>query len=230
MKIYNFDKITKEYLFESEASLDPQATKNQGKEVYLIPDCATVKKPPSIQEHEVLIFDKSWKIVPDYRGLYIVSEDMIPEIVEEIGSIKEGYIIITDEQAQKIKEDDLFYIISNNTLIKNPNYEHDKQERERQRKDQLTLTPADVERALLKARGMDFEDLKVFLKSKGYTDAQIKAIGVELRAKDFYRGATANGIRLFDVVGQLLNITSEQLDKFFETKDYHYLMGEVENV
>ena len=229
MKIYNFDKTTKEYLFESEASLDPQATKNQGKEVYLIPDCATVKKPPTIKDNEICIFSNGWQIKSDFRGQYIVNSDMMPEIVEEIGNIKEGYIVITDEQAHKIQEDDLFYIISNNTLIENPNYEHDKQERERQRKDQLTLTPSDVERALLKARGMDFEDLKVFLKSKGYTDAQIKAIGVELRANDFFRGATLGEppVRIVDALGALLGYSIEDMDYLFEHKE---LPNEVENV
>lgn len=98
-------------------------------------------------------------------------------------------------------------------------------ERERQRLDALTLTPADVERALYKAKGMDFEDLKALIAEQIPT-VDIKGLSIEFRAKDFYRGAVANGMRLFDVVGQLLNITSEQLDKFFETKDYHYLMDE----
>lgn len=226
MKIYNFDEITKEYLFESEASLDPQATKNQGKEVYLIPDCATVKKPPSVQKNEICIFLNGWQIKSDFRGQYIVNSDMIPEIVEEIGNIKEGYIIITDEQAHKIQEDDLFYIISNNTLIENPNYEHDKQERERQRKDGLTLTPADVERALYRAKGMDFEDLKAFI-VQALPTIDIKELSIEFRAKDFYRGAMANGMRLFDVVGQLLGYTSDDMDYLFEHKE---LPNEVENV
>ena len=226
MKIFNYDKTTKEYLFESEASLDPQATKNQGNEVYLIPDCATVKKPPSVRKNEICIFLNGWQIKSDFRGQYIVNSDMMPEIVEEIGNIKEGYIVITDEQAQKIKEDNLFYIISNNTLIKNPNYEHDKQERERQRKDQLTLTPADVERALYRAKGMDFDDLKALI-VQALPTIDIKELSIEFRAKDFYRGAMANGMRLFDVVGQLLGYTSDDIDYLFE---YKKLPNEVENV
>jgi len=99
--------------------------------------------------------------------------------------------------------------------------------KERQRLDSLTLTPADVERALYKAKGMDFEDLKALI-VQALPSVDIKALSIEFRAKDFYRGAEAGGMRLFDVVGALLNITSEQLDKFFETKDYHYLMDEVE--
>lgn len=106
--------------------------------------------------------------------------------------------------------------------------EEERQEQEREQLDRLTLTPADVERALYKAKSMDFEDLKALIAEKLPT-IDLKALAIEFRAKDFYRGAEAGGMRLFDVVGQLLNITSEQLDKFFETKDYHYLMDEGNN-
>ena len=37
-------------------------------------------------------------------------------------------------------------------------------------------------------------------------------------ALEFYRGYP-----IFDMLGQALGITSEMLDKFFETRDYHYL-------
>lgn len=91
-------------------------------------------------------------------------------------------------------------------------------ERERQRLDALMLTPADVERALYKAKGMDFEDLKTLIATQ-LPQVDIKALAIEFRAKDFYRGAIANGMRLFDVVGQLLGFSPEDMDVFFETKE-----------
>lgn len=120
------------------------------------------------------------------------------------------------------------YIVEDGKLVLNPNWEEEKKRRERQRLDALTLTPADVERALYKAKDMDFEDLKALI-VQALPTVDIKGLSIEFRAKDFYRGAEASGIRLFDVVGKLLKITSEQLDKFFETKDYHYLMDEDNN-
>lgn len=132
---------------------------------------------------------------------------------------------ISEEVYNNYINDQLLYVWNGEAIVNNPNYEADKQAKERLELDQLTLTPADVERALYKAKGMDFEDLKNLI-SQQIPTIDIKALAIEFRAKDFYRGATANGVRLFDVVGQLLNITSEQLDKFFETKDYHYLMDE----
>ena len=91
-------------------------------------------------------------------------------------------------------------------------------QKERQRLDSLVLTPADVERALYKAKNMDFEDLKAYI-HKELPDLDIKALAIEFRAKDFYRGAEANGIRLFDVVGKLLGYTAADMDYLFEHKE-----------
>lgn len=90
--------------------------------------------------------------------------------------------------------------------------------KERQRLDRLTLTPADVERALYKAKGMDFEDLKALIVQQIPT-IDIKGLSIEFRAKDFYRGAVASGMRLFDVVGALLGYTPADMDYLFENKE-----------
>ena len=100
-----------------------------------------------------------------------------------------------------------------------PDYIEAKALEERQRLDALTLTPADVERALYKAKGMDFEDLKALIGQQIPT-IDMKALAIEFRAKDFYRGAIANDIRLFDVVGALLGYSSEDLDYLFEHKEF----------
>ena len=103
-------------------------------------------------------------------------------------------------------------------------------ERERQRLDALTLTPADVERALYKAKGMDFEDLKALIAEQIPT-VDIKGLSIEFRAKDFYRGATITlsdeegqgggltSVRLIDVVGQLLGYSSDDMDYLFVHKE-----------
>lgn len=90
--------------------------------------------------------------------------------------------------------------------------------RERSNLDKLTLTPSDVERALLQAKGMDFDDLKNALKGNGFSDAQVKAVGVELRANTFYRGAMLGDVRIVDAIGELLGYTSEDMDYLFKNK------------
>jgi len=96
--------------------------------------------------------------------------------------------------------------------------EEEKQQQERQRLDGLTLTPADVERALYKAKGMDFDDLKELIETQ-LTGVDTKALAIEFRAKDFYRGAKYGSGRLFDIVGALLGYTSEDMDYLFEHKE-----------
>lgn len=96
--------------------------------------------------------------------------------------------------------------------------EEEKQEQERQAKDAMTLTPADVERALYKAKGMDFEDLKALI-VQALPTVDIKGLSIEFRAKDFYRGAMAGGLRLFDVVAPLIGYTPDDMDYLFEHKE-----------
>lgn len=89
---------------------------------------------------------------------------------------------------------------------------------QREMLDQLTLTPADVERALYKEKHMDFEDLKALIATQ-LPQVDIKGLAIEFRAKDFYRGAIANGMRLFDVVGALLGYTPADMDYLFQHKE-----------
>lgn len=109
------------------------------------------------------------------------------------------------------------YIVVDGELVLNPNFEEEKRQKERQRLDRLTLTPADVERALYAAKGMDFEDLKALIAEK-MPQIDMKALAIEFRARDFYRGAMAGEIRLFDAVGALIGYTSEDMDYLFEHK------------
>ena len=90
--------------------------------------------------------------------------------------------------------------------------------KERERLDALTLTPADVERALYKEKGMDFTDLKALIQETVPT-IDMKALSIEFRAKDFYRGAVAGGVRLFDTIGAILGYTSADMDYLFTNKE-----------
>ena len=121
---------------------------------------------------------------------------------------------ITEEVYNNLEK----YIWDGSAVILNPNWEEEERQRERQRLDALTLTPADVERALYRAKGMDFEDLKTLI-AQQIPLVDIKGLSIEFRAKDFYRGAEASGMRLFDVVGQLLGYTPDDMDYLFEHKE-----------
>lgn len=92
---------------------------------------------------------------------------------------------------------------------------------ERERIAKLYLTGADVERGIYQAKGMDFDDIIVMVTQLQPEGLDIKALKIELKANNFYRGNT-----YVNAIGALLGLTDEQLDKFFETNDYNYLLSE----
>lgn len=122
-----------------------------------------------------------------------------------------------------VETQDEYVIEGDEYVIKDSAWEARERVRERERLDNLKLTPSDVERVLLKVKGWNFEDLKNFLREEGYTDIQIKAIDIELRANNFFRGATIgeepNKIRIVDTIGELLGYTSEDMDYLFTYKE-----------
>lgn len=114
------------------------------------------------------------------------------------------YVITYKETATKITE-----IVERDT------------EKEEENKKMMFLTGTDVERAILAVKGMDFDDILEFVKSKNPDGIDIKALKVELKANNFYRGNP-----YVDAIGKLLGFSSEQLDKFFESNDYKDLVQE----
>ena len=128
---------------------------------------------------------------------------------------------VTEEVFNAFIEEPLLYVWNGEAVIENPNYEADKQAQHRRELDELTLTPADVERALYYSElKMDFDDLKAFIHEK-LPNLDIKGLSIEFRAKDFYRGAIdkSSGMRIFDAVGALLGYSSDDMDYLFEHKE-----------
>lgn len=85
---------------------------------------------------------------------------------------------------------------------------------ERERIAKLSLTKREVFLGLYQAKGVTPDMIKAQI-----TDPQA-LIEFEY-ANDYYRGNP-----LIDAVGATLGITPEQLDQFFETKDYIYLIAQ----
>ena len=86
------------------------------------------------------------------------------------------------------------------------------------------MTGADVERAIYQAKGIDFEDILTLVKnqenSEQTSNIDLKALKIELKANNFYRGNP-----YVNQIGELLRFTSEQLDQFFETKNWQTLVN-----
>ena len=115
----------------------------------------------------------------------------------------------------------LGYVIkeTETSLVALAETEEEKQAKEQERIAMLSLTAADVERGIYKATGKDFDDVIAMVTELQPIGLDIKALKIELKANNFYRGNP-----YVDAVGSLLGYTKEQLDAFFETGDYIYLL------
>ena len=94
-----------------------------------------------------------------------------------------------------------------------------KEQEERERIAKLFLTRADVERGIYKAKGMDFEDIIALVTQLQPEGLDIKALKIELKANNFYRGNP-----YVSAIGSLLGFSDSQLDKFFEDGNYENLL------
>ena len=86
-------------------------------------------------------------------------------------------------------------------------------EQDRERIDNLSLTRADVERAIYADKGMDFDDLLEYVKANVPT-MDTKALKIELQANNFYRKHP-----YICQLGALLGYTVAELDYLFEHKE-----------
>ena len=227
MLVYNYDAITKEYIGSSEASLDPEETKIQGGEVYLILANATDKVPLKTKENQINVFeDGDWVIKSDFRGQFMVNDTMKPIEVVSIGELPEGYVLITEEQIELLNEKgDNYFIIEDGELILNPNYEQEQQEKEAQRILSLSMTRSDFFDGTIRAFGLDSDDLLVAIQAvlETITLPEVEkrvAINNYRNALNFYRKHP-----LFTILSSIpipveenvtIMITSEQWDRFFD--------------
>ena len=159
-----------------------------------------------------------------------ITEDMIKlssdEWQELLDKQSEGLEIAVDN-GQVIAAERGRYYIDYNVLWQNRCFE-DFQTKFAKKKEaalqMLSLTAADVERALYKAKGMDFDDIIALCEAQPLNEGEapaidVKALKIELKANNFYRGNP-----YINAVGSLLGLSKEQLDEFFETNDYTKLI------
>lgn len=101
------------------------------------------------------------------------------------------------------------------------------EEEKRTRINKLSMTRGDLFEALIFAFGKDENDIIQIVELMTEIDDITKKVYINRikNALDFYRGYPA-----VDMIGQILGITSEQLDIFFETKDWNVLVTDKEDI
>lgn len=96
MLVYNYDVITKEYLYSLEADIDELETINTGHKVYIMPANCTDRRPQADKEGFVQCFDENsntWFYVEDHRGQIVYSkEDLSPLEIGTLGALPSGYL------------------------------------------------------------------------------------------------------------------------------------------
>ena len=150
---------------------------------------------------------------------YIQQDEKIVLFDEDKQKLQDTIAFMPQYKDWEIKEVEEGYIIYDFELMTVEEKEAKETQKERERLDMLFLTGADVERGIYQAKGMDFDDIMAFVMANPPQGLDVKALKIELKANNFYRGNP-----YVNAVGALLGFTEEQLDKFFETNDYHALI------
>lgn len=142
---------------------------------------------------------------------YIQQDEKIVLFDEDKQKLQDTITFMPQYQGLEIKEVQEGYVIYNFELITVEEKEEKEAQKERERLNLLSMTKREMFLGLYQAKGITPDMLKAQI-----TDPQA-LIEFEY-ANDYYRGNV-----LIDQVGAQLDMTPEQLDKFFETKDYIYL-------
>ena len=112
-------------------------------------------------------------------------------------------------------------------VLKDKAWEEKQKQAEKERIAMLSLTRGDVFRGLLLAKQVTRAQIRAMIENNetlSIVEKEMALIDFD-EALNFYRGNA-----LIDTLGLTLGITSEQLDKFFETNDYKALMSETFNL
>ena len=146
------------------------------------------------------------------------NEELVGDIAISLGV--EDYEVGTTEYEDYSPSNNK-YIIEDGEIILNPNYEAELEAQEKERISNIALTRADVFEALILARGLTKQMLRSFIEQDETLSEIERALYLNRfdDALEFYRKHPA-----IDFISAKLDITPDNMDKFFDTKDYMYLM------
>ena len=150
---------------------------------------------------------------------YIQQDEKIVLVDENLERLQNTRAIMPQYEGLEIKEVEEGYVIYNSELMTVEEMEAKETQKERERLNKLSMTRGDVFEALILAKGLTKPQIRAMIENAELDDIT-KALYLNRfdEALDFYRG-----FPVFDMLGQALEITGEMLDRFFDTKDYHYL-------
>ena len=172
-----------------------------------------------------------------YYGRAIKSIDNFVEleykIIEPLYD-EDGNLVEEVEKTEvKVENRPTYYALESNEIwdeeteqpVIDPDYEEKQKTKEKARIAEIALTRADVFEALILARGLTKQMLRSFIENDETLNDIEKALYLNRfdDALEFYRKHPA-----IDFISAKLGISTEDMDKFFDTKDYNYLKPVIE--
>ena len=150
---------------------------------------------------------------------YIQQDEKIVLFDEDKQKLQDTIAFMPQYEGLEIKEVEEGYVIYDFGLMTVKEMEAKETQKERERLNHLSMTRGDVFEALILAKGLGKAQIRAMIE-QAELDTVTKALYLNRfdEALEFYRGYP-----IFDMLGQALGVTGEMLDKFFETRDYHYL-------
>ena len=150
---------------------------------------------------------------------YIQQDEKIVLFDEDKQKLQDTISFMPQYEGLEIKEVEEGFVIYDFELITVEEKEEKQAQKERKRLDNLSMTRGDVFEALILAKGLGKAQIRSMIE-QAELDTITKALYLNRfdEALEFYRGYP-----IFDMLGEALGITGAMLDRFFETKDYHYL-------
>ena len=159
MKIYIYNTQNNEYLYETEAQIDPLAS-SKSETIYLMPPNATQTAPLEPKAGYVNVFNNGkWEQIRDERGEIYYDNDNSAVIITKLGQEKElNKEPKTDERAERLAEIEAeiaecenyirhALIIGNNAVLENLRAEYKELIAEREKlnvtSEPITVTPTD---------------------------------------------------------------------------------------
>lgn len=98
-KQYFYDAQTKQFMFQSEAFVDPLQSKIVGEQIFILSANATFEQPLEPKEGYAIIFNgKTWQYIEDNRGKIVWKSYTQNLQITKLGAIPEGY---SEQQPQK---------------------------------------------------------------------------------------------------------------------------------
>lgn len=154
-----------------------------------------------------------------------VEYKIIEPLYDEDGNLVEE----VEKTEVKVENRPTYYALEPNEIwneetqqpIIDEDYEEKQKAKEKARIAEIALTRADVFEALILARGLTKQDLRAFIENDEMLSPVEKALYLNRfdDALEFYRKHPA-----IDFISAKLGISSDDMDKFFDTKDYTYLV------